>query len=50
VRRWTLITLIVLLVVLVGAAIYQVLLASRDEEFPGPVPGTSLPPTTATNP
>jgi len=44
VRRFTLITLIVLLALLVGAGAYQVVLATRDQEpFPGPAPGTPLP-------
>ena len=43
-RRFTLITLIVLFVLLVGAALYQLTLASRDAgPFPGPVEGTPLP-------
>ncbi|HEY7660537.1 MAG TPA: hypothetical protein VIC58_08055 [Actinomycetota bacterium] len=43
-RRFTLITLIVLVVLLAGAAIYQLVLATGDREpFPGPVPGTPLP-------
>ena len=43
-RRFTLITLIVLFVLLVGAAVYQLTLASRNEgPFPGPVDGTPLP-------
>ena len=44
-RRFTLITLVVLLLLLAGAAVYQLVLAGRDtERFPGPVPGTPLPP------
>jgi len=43
-RRFTLITLIVLVALLVGAAIYQLTLANRDVgPFPGPVHGTPLP-------
>ncbi|MEX2203513.1 MAG: hypothetical protein WD965_05450 [Actinomycetota bacterium] len=43
-RRFTLITIIVLFVLLGAAAIYQLVLANRnDERFPGPVPGTPLP-------
>jgi hypothetical protein len=43
-RRWTLVTLICLCVLLIGAAVYQLMLANRDvERFPGPVPGTPLP-------
>jgi len=44
VRRFTLITIIVLFVLIAGAAVYQIALASRDQEpFPGPVSGTPLP-------
>jgi hypothetical protein len=44
VRRFTLITLIVLFVLLAGAALYQATLANRDVgPFPGPVEGTPLP-------
>lgn len=43
-RRFTLITLVVLFVLLVGAALYQLTLANRDEgPFPGPVQDTPLP-------
>jgi hypothetical protein len=43
-RRFTAITLIVLFVLLVGAAVYQLTLAKREvEPFPGPVQGTPLP-------
>ena len=43
-RRFTLITIVVLFVLLGAAAIYQLVLANRnDERFPGPVPGTPLP-------
>ena len=43
-RRFTLITLIVLFVLLVAAAIYQLTLANREAgPFPGPAPGTPLP-------
>lgn len=43
-RRFTLVTLIVLFALLVGAAVYQLTLANRDEgPFPGPVQGTPLP-------
>jgi hypothetical protein len=43
-RRFTLITLIVLFVLLVGAALYQLTLANRDAgPFRGPVKGTPLP-------
>jgi hypothetical protein len=49
VRRFTLITLVCLLLLLVGAGAYQLMLANRGtERFPGPVPGTPLP--TATPP
>jgi hypothetical protein len=44
VRRFTLITIVVLFLLLGGAAIYQLVLASRDDRrFPGPAPGTPLP-------
>jgi hypothetical protein len=44
VRRFTLITLIVLSVLIAGAAVCQVNLASRDQgQFPGPESGTPLP-------
>ncbi|MEO8293331.1 MAG: hypothetical protein ABI635_09345 [Actinomycetota bacterium] len=43
-RRPTLITLVVLLAFLVGAAIYQVSLASRDQRpLPGPTSPGQLP-------
>jgi hypothetical protein len=44
VRRFTLITLVCLFLLLAGAAVYQLVLAGRDvERFPGPVEGTPLP-------
>jgi hypothetical protein len=44
VRRFTLITIVVLFLLLGGAAFYQLVLANReDQRFPGPVPGTPLP-------
>ncbi|HXF72209.1 MAG TPA: hypothetical protein VNO79_06335 [Actinomycetota bacterium] len=44
-RRFTAITLIVLGLLLAGAAAYQILLASQDRgPYPGPAPGTPLPP------
>jgi hypothetical protein len=43
VRRFTLVTLICLALLLAGAAIYQFVLANRDVEYPGPLPGTPLP-------
>jgi hypothetical protein len=44
VRRFTLITLIVLFALIVVAAVWQVLLAGGDRpRFPGPVPGTPYP-------
>ena len=49
-RRGTLITLIALAVILAGAAIYQIVLASRDQ---GPLPGPAEPgdlPTTLPRP
>ena len=43
-RRFTLITIILLLVLMIGAAIYQLVLADRDQApFPGPALGTPLP-------
>ncbi|MGQ0670809.1 MAG: hypothetical protein ACT4PO_14260 [Actinomycetota bacterium] len=43
-RRFTLITLIFLLVLLSAAAIYQLVIASRDRgALPGPVSGTPFP-------
>ena len=48
VRRWTLITLVCLFLVLTGAAVYQLVLAGRDvERFPGPAEGTPYPTRTA---
>jgi hypothetical protein len=44
VRRFTLLTLVVLTVLLIGAAAVQLVLASRgDERYPGPATGTELP-------
>jgi hypothetical protein len=44
VRRFTLITIICLVVLLVGAAVAQLLIAAADQEpYPGPVPGTPYP-------
>jgi hypothetical protein len=44
VRRFTLVTIVCLLLLLAGAAVYQLVLANRDgERFPGPVSGTPLP-------
>jgi hypothetical protein len=49
VRRITLIMIVCLFLLLVGAAIVQLVLANRDvERFPGPVPGTPLPTADAT--
>jgi hypothetical protein len=46
VRRFTLITIVVLFALIVSAAIYQLVLASRDRpRYPGPVEGTPLPAT-----
>jgi hypothetical protein len=43
-RRFTLITIIVLFALIVAAAIYQLVLAGRDTpRYPGPVKGTPLP-------
>jgi len=44
VRRFTLITIVVLFALIAVAALYQLVLANRGEpRFPGPVPGTPLP-------
>jgi hypothetical protein len=44
VRRFTLITIVVLFALIAGAAIWQIGLASGDQpRFPGPEPGTPLP-------
>jgi hypothetical protein len=44
VRRFTLITIICLVVLLAGAAVAQLLIAGADREpYPGPVPGTPYP-------
>jgi len=43
VRRFTLITIIVLFVLLVLATIFQVLASRGPRRFPGPVRGTSFP-------
>ncbi len=44
VRRFTLITLICLFLLIGAAAVYQMVLASGDRpRYPGPVPGTPLP-------
>jgi hypothetical protein len=44
VRRFTFITIVVLFVLLAGAAVYQVVIASEDRApYPGPVSGTPLP-------
>jgi len=44
VRRYTLITIICLVVLLVGAAVAQLLIAGADREpYPGPVAGTPYP-------
>jgi hypothetical protein len=48
VRRFTLITLIVLFLLLVGATIWQISLAQRNDRFPGPSRGTPFPIITAT--
>jgi hypothetical protein len=51
VRRWTLITIIALFVVIGVAAAYQILIASRPTgPLPGPGPGHPLPTATATTP
>jgi hypothetical protein len=44
VRRFTLITLLVLFVALAAATIFQLLLAGGEgPRYPGPVPGTPVP-------
>jgi hypothetical protein len=44
VRRFTLITIICLVVLLAGAAVVQLVIAGADREpYPGPVPGTPYP-------
>jgi hypothetical protein len=44
VRRFTLITIICLVVLLAGAAVVQLVIAGGDREpYPGPVPGTPYP-------
>jgi hypothetical protein len=44
VRRFTLITIICLVVLLAGAAVAQLVIAGADREpYPGPVPGTPYP-------
>jgi hypothetical protein len=44
VRRFTLITIICLVVLLAAAAVAQLVIASADREpYPGPVPGTPFP-------
>ena len=43
-RRFTLVTIVVLFALIIGAAVYQIALASRDRApFPGPVEGTPFP-------
>lgn len=43
-RRFTLITIVCLFVLITTAAVYQLVLATRDQErFPGPQLGTPLP-------
>lgn len=43
-RRFTLITIICLFVLITAAAVYQLVLATRDQErFPGPEVGAPLP-------
>jgi hypothetical protein len=47
-RRFTLITIVVLFTLIIGAAVYQIALANRDQApFPGPVQGTPFPSFTA---
>jgi len=48
-RRFTLITLIVLFVLLAAAGIFQAIIAAGNRgPFQGPVPGTPLPATSVT--
>lgn len=43
-RRFTLITIVVLFALIIGAAVYQITLANRDHApFPGPLEGTPFP-------
>ena len=43
-RRFTFITIVVLFVLIAGAALYQIVIANEDRApFPGPVSGTPLP-------
>jgi len=43
-RRFTLITIICLVVLLAGAALVQLVIAGADREpYPGPMPGTPYP-------
>jgi hypothetical protein len=43
-RRFTLITIVVLFALIIGAAVYQIALANRDQApFPGPLEGTPFP-------
>jgi hypothetical protein len=44
VRRWTLITIIVLVLILAAAAIYQVLVAQGERRFPGGPPSPASAP------
>jgi hypothetical protein len=49
VRRSTLVTIICLFVLLAGAAVWQLVIAGRDQPlYPGPVPGTPFPTLSAT--
>jgi hypothetical protein len=44
VRRFTLVTIVCLFLLLAGATVYQLILANRDQvRFPGPAPGTPVP-------
>ena len=49
-RRFTLITLIVLFGLLVVAGVYQYLAAQKDQRYPGPGPGTPFPTATTNSP
>lgn len=47
-RRFTLVTIVVLFVLIAAAAVWQLILAGRDQpRFPGPELGTPFPTATA---
>ena len=48
-RKGTLVAIVALFLLIGGAAVYQLILASREHEpFPGPVSGTPFPTSVAT--